>query len=607
LVSSSFFIKARRINTTRASETELSLAQLHALLDVGAGGGGGGSALDVHEEGVSVDAAVNTIDFIGAAITATSPGAGLIDVTVNAEAGATADQTDAEIETAYNNQVAQVSQAEAEAGTVTADRRWTPQRVSQAIAALGAAGGVASPNMMVVRDEKADTTGGGNSSATTVHTRTLNTVAFNNIDGASLASNQITLPAGTYYVEGMAPTFKTSGTRAIWYNVTDAANEIVGQNVASNSGDNTTYPAVVSGVFTITAEKDFELRHYTNSAATNGLGTAVSDSTVEVYSQVTIWEVDLGKSYLVQNNLLHVQDQKAANTDGGGFTAGAWQTRVLNTSLTNEIDGASLASNQITLPPGTYYIEALAPAYSVTQHKAKLYDTTGAADLLIGTSNHASTSPAMNFSVVEGRFTLTVESVLELRHRCTLTKGTNGFGTKSNYSVVEVYSDVRIWQIEDQVAEVVTGTLQVRDEKTANTNGGGLTTATWNTRTLNTVVTNTIAGASLATNQITLPAGTYEIDASAPGYLVNRHKAKLRDTTGAADLVIGSSAFSSNAGTAKDQTDTLVKGRFSLTVESVLELQHNCGVTNGTNGAGLESNLGVVEVYADVTIRQLSI
>ena len=52
------------------------------------------------------------------------------------EAGATADQTDSEIETAYNNQVSEVSQAEAEAGTGTTVRRWTAQRVKQAIAAL---------------------------------------------------------------------------------------------------------------------------------------------------------------------------------------------------------------------------------------------------------------------------------------------------------------------------------------------------------------------------------------------------------------------------------------------------------------------------------------
>lgn len=52
------------------------------------------------------------------------------------EAGATADQTNVEIETAYNAQVPAVSQAEAEAGTEVAIRRWSPLRVAQAIAAL---------------------------------------------------------------------------------------------------------------------------------------------------------------------------------------------------------------------------------------------------------------------------------------------------------------------------------------------------------------------------------------------------------------------------------------------------------------------------------------
>ena len=57
------------------------------------------------------------------------------------ESGATADQSDSEIETAYNNQVSVVSQAEGEAGTATTVRRWTAQRVKQAIDALAPSGG----------------------------------------------------------------------------------------------------------------------------------------------------------------------------------------------------------------------------------------------------------------------------------------------------------------------------------------------------------------------------------------------------------------------------------------------------------------------------------
>jgi hypothetical protein len=56
------------------------------------------------------------------------------------ETSATADQSDAEIEAAYNAQVGIVSQVDAEAGTSTTAERWTPERVKQAIDALGAAG-----------------------------------------------------------------------------------------------------------------------------------------------------------------------------------------------------------------------------------------------------------------------------------------------------------------------------------------------------------------------------------------------------------------------------------------------------------------------------------
>ena len=48
----------------------------------------------------------------------------------------TGDKTDSEIETSYNNQVTVISQAEAEAGTSTTVRRFTAERIKQAIEAL---------------------------------------------------------------------------------------------------------------------------------------------------------------------------------------------------------------------------------------------------------------------------------------------------------------------------------------------------------------------------------------------------------------------------------------------------------------------------------------
>lgn len=145
---------------------------------------------------------------------------------------------------------------------------------------------------------------------------------------------------------------------------------------------------------------------------------------------------------------LHIQDQKAANTQGGTATSGSFQTRTLNTAVTNTITGASLGSNQITLPAGTYYLEAECPAYAVLQHKAILYNVTDAANVLIGTSGYAaSTDNGHDQSFVKGRFTIAGTKVLEIRHRVNTTNADDGFGIASNFGVNEVYTDVRIWKV----------------------------------------------------------------------------------------------------------------------------------------------------------------
>lgn len=48
------------------------------------------------------------------------------------------------------------------------------------------------------------------------------------------------------------------------------------------------------------------------------------------------------------------QDRKSDGTAGGQATTGAWTTATLNTEVYNTITGASLSSNKVTLPAGTY-------------------------------------------------------------------------------------------------------------------------------------------------------------------------------------------------------------------------------------------------------------
>lgn len=140
---------------------------------------------------------------------------------------------------------------------------------------------------MMVRDEKAVGTAGG-ASVIGVQTRTLNTVSANTISGASLSSNQVTLPAGTYRVRGSAPSFTVDFCKAYLYNVTDAGIQIAG--TSDDTGSDTYARSFVEGRFTIAATKVFELRHYTGQVTSNGLGKAVNQSAagVEVYSQLEI-------------------------------------------------------------------------------------------------------------------------------------------------------------------------------------------------------------------------------------------------------------------------------------------------------------------------------
>lgn len=149
---------------------------------------------------------------------------------------------------------------------------------------------VAQVPFLWVREEQANGTNGG-SSLTGNNVRILNTVKSNTITGASLAGNQITLPAGTYYVNASSPAYASDGSarqhKLRFYNVTDASVAIVGENEAYYNYNSSRSRG--TGTITIAGAKAFSLYDYISLAfATTGLGIAVSSGDVEVYSDVQI-------------------------------------------------------------------------------------------------------------------------------------------------------------------------------------------------------------------------------------------------------------------------------------------------------------------------------
>ena len=108
------------------------------------GGGGGGAVDSVFGRTGTVTAATNdyNADQVDDSSTTNKFTTAARNSKVDGiEAGATQDQSDAEIETAYNNQVAQVSGGEITAGTETAIRRYSPADIAAMASTHGGGGG----------------------------------------------------------------------------------------------------------------------------------------------------------------------------------------------------------------------------------------------------------------------------------------------------------------------------------------------------------------------------------------------------------------------------------------------------------------------------------
>jgi len=140
-----------------------------------------------------------------------------------------------------------------------------------------------------------------------------------------------------------------------------------------------------------------------------------------------------------------LQDQKTQNTPGGSFTSGDWRTRTLNTKVLDTGNICSLASNQFTLPPGTYDFFAVAPAYSCNRVQARLQNITDTSTTLLGGAIYAYSNVTVN-NIIQGRFTIASSKTFELQQRCQSTQSTNGFGVEGNFTT-EIYANVKINKI----------------------------------------------------------------------------------------------------------------------------------------------------------------
>ena len=149
---------------------------------------------------------------------------------------------------------------------------------------------------------------------------------------------------------------------------------------------------------------------------------------------------------IFESALLHVRDEKGVSAHGGNSQT-SYTARDLNTVVTNEIASASLATNQITLPSGTYFIYAFAPSYGSDRHTAKLRNTTDSSDTILGTSEYSSGGSANTHCLIIGRFTIASSKVFEIQHRVQSSYASLGLGVSKDMSETNIYTNVQIWKV----------------------------------------------------------------------------------------------------------------------------------------------------------------
>jgi hypothetical protein len=267
------------------------------------------------------------------------------------------------------------------------------------------------------------------------------------------------------------------------------------------------------------------------------------------------------------------------------------------------------------------------PQFSVEAEAARQEISDNAAAAVaaaIGTIAASATTTA-TLAATTGSKTFTVETGKAIVVGATMTFKQNGNAANSFTGAVTAYNSgtgsltinatsvtgsstaAAGWQGVITRVAPDTGTMMVRHEVASGgssdyPNASQMPMNTWSPRTLNTVTANTIAGASLASNQITLPAGVYEVLASAPSGGISgvvRHKLRLRNLTDSTSL-IGTSELNN---TTSMYTRSVVEARFTITSAKTFALQHY--VTNNPSMGGEPVSSGEVEVYSTVLFRKV--
>lgn len=146
-----------------------------------------------------------------------------------------------------------------------------------------------------------------------------------------------------------------------------------------------------------------------------------------------------------ESQLFHMQHTEASSQGGGGASSG-FNDRVLNSTVINQISGASLSSNQFTLPSGNYILFCQADAHSIDRNYIAIYNVTNSGLAKIGQSNYA--GGATSTANIWCRLTPSGTQTFKLQHYAQTANASHNALGVANLSTTNTYVNLLIWKVD---------------------------------------------------------------------------------------------------------------------------------------------------------------
>jgi len=150
----------------------------------------------------------------------------------------------------------------------------------------------------------------------------------------------------------------------------------------------------------------------------------------------------------VAEKYILIEEQQNSGTDGGTSASGSWQTRPLNTIVSDASNVVvSLAAGVLTLPAGTYRFVASGVGYEVDSHKIRLRNTADGVTVGLGINAYAiAVYVGQSASVATGRFTIAANKTFQLQHWVQTTRASDGLGRATSTGEKEVYARLELFK-----------------------------------------------------------------------------------------------------------------------------------------------------------------